>query len=85
VRLYAVNPNTRSVTLRSTLTPYPNFRGGVSVAATEVLHLDGVNVLLLTAPGPDVRAYDAATFQPEFRFNAFDPTFLGGVNVAGSG
>ena len=39
---------------------------------------------LITAPGPlggpDVRLYKYA-FQPTLRFNAYDPSFLGGVFV----
>jgi hypothetical protein len=85
VRLYAVNTNAQTTTLQSTLTPYPNFRGGASVAVTA--DQQNHSAFLLTAPGPgggpDVRVFDGTTFQPQFRFNAFDATFLGGVNLSG--
>jgi hypothetical protein len=66
-----------------TVTPYPGFGGGVTVAATS--DNPGFHPFLLTAPGPlggpDVRVYDGFTFQPTLRFNAYDPAFLGGVFV----
>jgi hypothetical protein len=86
VLLYTFN-NNNTVTLRFTVTAYPGFRGGVSASAVFVNAPD-VGTFLLTAPGPgggpDVRVYDPDSgYTPLFRFNAFDPGFLGGVNVGG--
>jgi hypothetical protein len=87
VLLYAFN-NNNTTTLRFTVTPYPGFRGGVSASAA-FDNAPDVGTFLLTAPGPgggpDVRVYDPDSgYTPLFRFNAFDPAFLGGVNVGGS-
>jgi hypothetical protein len=88
VRVYfAYNPSDQGVPpsgyqfVRS-FVPYPGFQGGVTLGVTA----DNTNfhVFLITAPGPlggpDVRLYKYA-FQPTLRFNAYDPSFLGGVFV----
>jgi hypothetical protein len=87
VLLYFFNPNGNSNTLRFTVTAYPGFRGGVSASAA--FGNQDSSTVLLTAPGPgggpDVRVYNPDSgYTPLFRFNAFDPAFLGGVSVGGS-
>jgi hypothetical protein len=71
-----------NLALLQTLTPYdPRFAGGVRVGAADV-NGDG-RASLVTGPGsgggPDVRAFGGSA--SALRFNAFDPTFLGGVWV----
>jgi hypothetical protein len=66
--------------------PYdPNFQGGVRVAAADVNH-DGI-ADIITAPGagggPEVRVYEGDTPTIIGDYMAFDPSFSGGVFVAG--
>jgi hypothetical protein len=62
----------------------PRFRGGVRVATGDITG-DGV-IDIVTAPGagggPDVRVWDGATGALVQEFNAYDPSFHGGVFVA---
>ena len=61
----------------------PTFTGGVSVAAGD-LNGDGRDEIVTgtgRGGGPLVRGFDPAGTEL-FRFDAFDPTFTGGVNVA---
>ncbi len=74
--------------LRFTLTPYPNFTGGVHVAVGDV-NGDGIPDII-TAPAsglaPLVRVYDGVTGSlfsgPLGGFNAYNSSFTGGVWVA---
>jgi hypothetical protein len=70
-------------TPQATITPYPGFGGGMTVAVTT--DNQDTNDFLLIAPGPlggpDVRIFENGDFQPVLRFNAYDPSFLGGVFV----
>jgi hypothetical protein len=63
-----------------------NFRGGVRVDAIDA-NGDG-KIDIVTAPGPglssDVRTIDFTTLQDIYRFQAFDPSFVGGVFVGGA-
>ena len=63
----------------------PAFRGGVRVAATDV-DRDG-RADIITAPGPGggphVRAFSGATGAEIASFFAYDPSFAGGLFVAG--
>jgi len=66
--------------------PYgPGFTGGVSVAAAS-LNGDG-HADLVTGAGPGgqplVRAFDSVDMEVLHNFLAYDPSFAGGVNVAG--
>jgi uncharacterized protein (TIGR03118 family) len=62
----------------------PSFRGGVRVATGDV-NGDGVPDIV-TSPGPggspEVRVFDGKTQAKIMDFMAFDPHFLGGINVA---
>lgn len=62
----------------------PNFTGGVSTAAGDLLG-DG-HTYIVTGPGPgggpDIHVYDAGTGALVRQFWAFDPGFTGGVTVA---
>jgi hypothetical protein len=72
-------------TLDRTLTPFPaGFAGGVRVATGDLTG-DGVDDIAV-APGPgigpEVKVYDGATGNVVRDFFAYEPDFLGGVNVA---
>ncbi len=63
---------------------YPGFTGGISVGAAD---LDGDGLAeILTAPGAGagslIKLFDGKTGNERLSFFAFDPAFLGGVNVA---
>ncbi|HET6576278.1 MAG TPA: hypothetical protein VFG68_21935 [Fimbriiglobus sp.] len=65
---------------------FANIRGGVRVAATD-WDGDGLDDIVTGAgPGsaPRVRVFDAASATEIASILAFSPTFLGGINVAGS-
>ncbi|HTK77817.1 MAG TPA: hypothetical protein VL371_21295, partial [Gemmataceae bacterium] len=70
--------------LRSFLAYDGSFRGGVRVATGD-LNGDGY-AEIVTAPGPGggphVKVFDGATGRLLTEFNAYDPTFTGGVFVA---
>jgi hypothetical protein len=72
-------------TLIRTIQAYQSaFRGGVHVATADV---NGDSIPdTITAPGfgggPVVRIWDGATGTLESEFNAYDPSFRGGVNIA---
>jgi fibronectin-binding autotransporter adhesin len=71
--------------LMRAITAYdPSFRGGVRVATGDV-NGDGVPDVV-TAPGPgggpDIRVWDGVTGAMIREFNAYDPNFRGGVNIA---
>jgi len=63
---------------------YPNFKGGVHAAIGDVTG-DGV-ADIITGPGPGmkplVKVFDGVTGQQLLSFNAYDPSFRGGVNIA---
>jgi hypothetical protein len=72
-------------TLARTLVPFAaSFTGGVRVATGDLTG-DGVDDIAV-APGPgigpEVKVYDGATGDLIRDFFAYEPTFLGGVNVA---
>jgi len=62
------------------------FRGGVSVAGTDLQNSPGS---VITGPGPgggpDVRVFNGETGALTLEFLAYDPSFRGGVNVASRG
>ncbi|MDB5308180.1 MAG: hypothetical protein JWO38_2382 [Gemmataceae bacterium] len=63
----------------------PSFRGGVTVAAVD-RNGDG-KADLIVGPGQQATAlqiFDGSTLSPVDQFDPFDPTFSGGVYVAGS-
>jgi glucose/arabinose dehydrogenase len=69
---------------RFTLTPYAGYGGAVHVATGDV-NGDGVeDIITGTAPGapPHVKVFDGVTGAQIMSFYAFDPGFLGGLNVA---
>jgi FG-GAP repeat len=73
----------KNPTPQAEVTPYPGFGGGFTATVTQDNH--DFNQFLLTAPGPlggpDVRVFENGDFKPTLRFNAYDPSFLGGVFV----
>jgi hypothetical protein len=71
--------------IRSFLAFAPEFRGGVTVAATDV-NGDGVaDIIVGAASGmaPHVEVFDGVTNALRMSFFAFDQGFVGGVTVAG--
>jgi hypothetical protein len=62
------------------------FLGGVRVATGEFDSVPGDDIITGAGPGagPHFRTFNGATQQPLSSFLAFDPTFAGGVYVAGS-
>jgi len=82
VRLFDEHNNIVSTPL-FTLTPYPGFGGGITVAFADDNQL--LEPFLVTAPGllggPEVRVFEQGDFKPTLQFNAFDPAFRGGVYV----
>jgi streptogramin lyase len=87
IRLYTVRADAPTGTphLQSEFLAYdPSFTGGVQVAYG---NLDGDGVPdIITAPAtssiPEVRVFDGVTHQIIKDFNAYAPTFTGGLNVA---
>jgi hypothetical protein len=65
------------------VTPYPGYGGGVRVAVGDV-NGDGVADLVTGASsgGPVIKVFDGRTGAEIRAFNAFDPSFQGGVRVA---
>jgi hypothetical protein len=66
----------------------PNFRGGVSVGAGDINAFNGegtADIITGAGPGggPHVKVFDGTSLATLTSFNAFDPGFRGGVNVAG--
>ena len=77
--------NARTNTILTQFLAYSSlFHGGVRVATGDV-NGDGVSDFI-TAPGvgggPDIRVFDGANFGLIAEFNAYSPTFRGGVFVA---
>jgi hypothetical protein len=75
---------TNHVLLREFDAFHPAFRGGVRVATGDI-DRDGVDDIVAAAGvggGPHVRVFSGATGTVLHDFFAYDPTFLGGVNVA---
>jgi phospholipase/lecithinase/hemolysin len=67
-----------------TLTPYPGFLGGITIATGDV-NDDGVDDIMTGAGpggGPHVKVFDGSTQAELFSFFAYDSAFTGGVNVA---
>jgi hypothetical protein len=63
----------------------PTFPGGARVAAADI-NGDGRSEILTAAGpggGPDVRAFDGLSAAQLEEFFAYDPTFRGGVYIAG--
>lgn len=60
------------------------FTGGVRVAAGDVDGDGRADLVAGAGPsaGPHVKVFDGRDFSTRFSFDAYDPTFLGGVNVA---
>jgi hypothetical protein len=63
----------------------PGFRGGVRVGAVDINANGNPQLLTGAGPGggPEFQALDAATLAPVDSFFAYDPTFQGGIFVAG--
>ena len=63
----------------------PAFRGGVRVAATDVDRDGRADIITAAGPGggPHVRAFSGATGAEIASFFAYDPSFKGGLFVAG--
>ncbi len=64
---------------------FPGFNGGVSVGAADVNNDRFADVIVGAgpgAPGGHVKVFDGQTGQQLLDFFAFDPNFLGGVQVA---
>jgi hypothetical protein len=71
--------------LKSFLAFNANFTGGVHVSSGD-LNGDGTADILVSAGktgGPEVRVFNGVTGAISQDFNAYDPTFLGGVFVGG--
>ncbi len=77
--------NHRPAVQRSFLAYDPAFRGGVSVAAADINGDGRAEMVTGAGPGggPHVKAFDTFTLQVVHEFLAYDPSFTGGVFVAG--
>lgn len=76
--------NASDLTELYTLTPFPGFGGGMTVATGDV-NGDGVDDIIAAAGpggGPHVIVYDGSTQTVLYSFFAYDPSFTGGVFVA---
>jgi len=62
----------------------PSFLGGVRVAAGDVDGDGRADLVTATGAGggPHVKVFNGLTLNPDASFFAYDPSFLGGVNVA---
>lgn len=66
-----------------TIDPFPGFTGGINVAVGDVLGDGGMEIIAAVAGSgpPHVKVFDA-NGQLLSSFYAFNPAFLGGVNIA---
>ncbi len=64
---------------------YPNFTGGVTVASTDLNRDGAADIITGTGAGggPHVKVFDGRTGNEIRSFFAFEPSFSGGVKVAG--
>jgi hypothetical protein len=70
--------------LRFQITPFPGFSGGVTVASGDV-NGDGIADLIVGAGpggGPRVAVFSGFDGSLLYNFYAYEPTFMGGVNVS---